>query len=63
MSAFECEKCGREFAKQAYLEVHPCPKIVGKKKARAIRSMANPAQYRLDEFETGGPQREGVTDE
>jgi hypothetical protein len=45
-----CDHCGREFAKDEYRKVHPCPAVVGKKKARAIRAQFDPAQYHLNEY-------------
>ncbi len=45
-----CERCGRVFEKQAHLDVHPCPDVVGQKTARAIRAQFDPAQLHIDEF-------------
>jgi hypothetical protein len=53
MSEFACEQCGRTFAKEAYRDVHPCPSVIGEKKARAIRSQFDPAQFHLNEYTDG----------
>lgn len=47
--SYDCPDCGRAFEKQAHLDVHPCPEIVGQKTARAIRAQFDPAQRFLDE--------------
>jgi hypothetical protein len=59
----DCEECGRTFKKEAYLDVHPCEAVVGKNKARAIRSQFDPGQYRLDEFDAAAIGGEESVDE
>lgn len=53
MSEYVCEECGREFEKESYRDVHPCPEVVGHKTARAIRAQFDPAQYHLNEYSDG----------
>jgi hypothetical protein len=53
MSTLICDQCGRAFEKEAHYEVHPCPAEIGENKARSIRSMFSPGQFRLDEYADG----------
>jgi hypothetical protein len=51
--SYVCEDCGREFAKEAYRDVHPCSAVIGTVKARAIRSQFDPGQFSLEEYADG----------
>jgi CDP-diacylglycerol pyrophosphatase len=53
VSSSVCERCGREFDREEYRDVHPCPEIVGEKTAREIRAQFDPCQYHLVEFAGG----------
>lgn len=50
--AVSCDDCGRKFETQDGLDVHPCEAQFSKRMVRTVRTLHDPAQRHLDEFDS-----------